>query len=74
MPNVTLSARVSAVRAYLASPEGRAANRVQLLALGYSYERRLGLAVVAACGSMTEEELERIVDEIMLAELGTVAA
>jgi hypothetical protein len=65
---------VATVRAYLHSPTGRARNSELLLARGLPYKTRLAVMTSDCLGPCTGEELAEIVDEVVLAELETVAA
>lgn len=74
MTPAALSAHVARVRAYLHSPEGRAASHRRMLAEGWPYERVVGEAVCYVTRIVTYERIQEIADQVIIAELAVVAA
>lgn len=65
MPSTKLSTYINKTRAYLETPRGRANFRESRERFGYSHQRALCVAVMAATGLRVYERIAAVVEALM---------
>ncbi len=73
MPESIIAAHVAAVRAYLATDEGRREIRRIMACFGYSYEAVIAQKVCWLCNLVRYEDILKVVDLVVIAELAPVS-